>query len=56
MVLLLIHNVKSCCSVTRLCLTLCNPKDYSKLGSSVPPTADLPEFAKICVHQVSDAI
>ena len=43
-----------CCSVTKLCLTLCDPRDCSTPGS--PVLQYLPEFAQIHVHQVSDAI
>ena len=43
-----------CCSVTSLCLTLCNPMDQSTWGSSV--LHYLHEFAQIHVHWVSDAI
>ena len=44
---------RSCCSVAKSCLTLCDPVDYSKPGSSVHC---LPEFAQIHVHWVGDAI
>ena len=37
-----------CCSLTKSYLTLCDPMDYSKPGSSV--TDCLPEFAHIHVH------
>ena len=43
-----------CCSVAKSCLTLCDPMDCSKLGSSVLHC--LPEFTQIHVHWVSDAI
>ena len=43
-----------CCSVTKLCLTLCHPMDYSTPGSSVLHC--LPEFAQVLVHWVGDAI
>jgi len=43
-----------CCSVTKLCLTLCHPMDYSTPGSSV--LHYLPEFAQVLVHWVGDAI
>ena len=46
--------VLGCCSVAKLCLTLCDPVDYSMPGSS--PLYYLPEFAQIHVHWVSDAI
>ena len=42
------------CSVTKLCLTLCDPVDCSMPGFSVLP--HLPEFAQTHVHWVSDAI
>ena len=38
----------SCCSVTKLCLTLCDPMDCSPPGSSFP--CCLLQFAQICVH------
>ena len=38
-----------CCSVPKLCLTLCDPMDCSKPGSSV--LHYLPEFAQIHVHE-----
>ena len=41
------------CSVTRWCPSLCNSMDCSLPGSSV--FHDLPEFAQIHVHWVSDA-
>ena len=37
-----------CCSVTRLCLTLCDPTDYSIPG--FPALHHLPEFAQAPVH------
>ena len=40
-----------CCSVTKLCLILCNPRDCSSLVLRC-----LPEFAQVHVHRVSDAI
>ena len=43
-----------CCSVTELCLTPCDPMDCSTSGS--PVLHYLPEFARIHVHWVSDAI
>ena len=42
------------CSVTRLCLILCNPMNYSTPGFPVPHY--LHEFAQIHVHWVNDAI
>ena len=39
-----------CCSVTKLCLTLCNPKDCSRPG--FPVLHYLPEFAQTHVHSV----
>ena len=41
-------------SVTQLCLTLCDPMDYSTPGFLVHH--QLPELAQIHVHQVSDHI
>ena len=43
-----------CCSVTRSCLTLCDPMDCSMPVSSV--LHHLPEFAQTHVHCVGDAI
>ena len=43
-----------CCSVVKLCLTLCDPMDCSTLG--FPVFHYFPEFAQIHVHWVSDAI
>ena len=37
-----------CCSVTKLCLSLCDPMDCSTPGS--PVLHHLPEFAQIHVH------
>ena len=48
------HLVPSCCSVTKLYLTLCNPMDCSTLGS--PVLHHLPGFAQIHVHWIGDAI
>jgi len=42
------------CSVTRSCLTLCNPMDCSMPG--LPVLHHLPEFAQTQVHWVGDAI
>ena len=39
-----------CCSVTKLCLTLCDPMDCNMPGS--PALHYLPEFAQIHVHLV----
>ena len=44
----------SCCSVTKLCLILCDPMDYSMAGFCV--LLHLPEFAQTHVHLVNDAI
>ena len=41
-------------SVAQLCLTLCNPMDFSTPG--FPVHHQLPEFAQMHVHQISDAI
>ena len=43
-----------CRSVTKLCLTLCEPMNCSMPGSSV--LHYLPEFAQIPVHRAGDAI
>jgi len=43
-----------CYTVTKSCLTLCNPRDCSTPGSLVLHC--LPEFAQVHVHWVSDAI
>ena len=43
-----------CCSVTKLCLILCNPMDSSMPG--FPVLQYLTEFAQIHVHWVTDAI
>ena len=43
-----------CCSVTKLCLTLCNSMDCSTPG--LPVHHQLLEFTRNHVHQVSDAI
>ena len=43
-----------CCSVAKLCTTLCDPMDYSTPSFSVLPY--LPEFAQTHVYWVSDAI
>ena len=43
-----------CCSVTKLCLTLCDPMDCSPAG--FPVLHHLREFAQSHVHWVGDAI
>ena len=43
-----------CCSLTQLCLTLCDPMDCSTPGFSV--FYHLPELAQTLVHRISDAI
>ena len=43
-----------CCSVAKSCPALCDPMNYSTLGS--PVLHYLLEFAQIHVHLVSDAI
>ena len=43
-----------CCSVTKLCLTLCDPVDCSTPGLPLPH--HLLEFAQVHVHGISDAI
>ena len=52
--LILLSPVCWCCSVTQLCLTLCDPTDCSTPGFPVLPY--LPEFAQTHVHWVSDTI
>ena len=42
-----------CCSVTKSCLTLSNPKDCSTPGFPVP---HLSKVAQVHVHCISDAI
>ena len=46
--------IYSCCSVTKSCLTLCDPMDCSAPDLSVPQ--DLPEFTQVHVHWISDVI
>ena len=43
-----------CCSVAKLCPTLCDPVDCSTLESSV--LHDLLELSKIHVHCIDDAV
>ena len=43
-----------CCAVTKSCLILCNPMDYSTPG--FPVLHCLPEFTQTHVHWVDDAI
>ena len=43
-----------CCSVTKLCLTVCDTRDCSMPGS--PVLHYLPEFAQIHFHWISDVI
>ena len=43
-----------CCSVTKLCLTICEPIVCSTPGH--PVLHYVPEFAQTCVHWVGDAI
>ena len=45
---------KDCCSVTKSCLTLCDPMNYSRPG--VPALHYFLEFAQTQVHWVDDAI
>ena len=55
--LLMYLNLKSfchCCSVTQLCLILCDPMDCSMPG--FPVLHYLPEFTQIHVHGVGDTI
>ena len=44
----------SCCSVSQMCLTLCDPVDHSMPG--LPVTHYLLEFAQVYVYCISDAI
>ena len=48
------HTHVCCCSVTKLCLTLCDPMDWSMPG--FPELHHPPDFAQTHVHWVSDAI
>ena len=43
-----------CCSIPKMCQTLCNPMEYSAPGSS--DLLYLPELVQIHVHWVSDVI
>ena len=43
-----------CCSVTQLCLTFCDPMDWSMPGLLFPH--HLPKFAQVHVHCIGDAI
>ena len=45
---------KTCCSVAKSCLTICDPIDCS--ASGFPVLHYLPEFAQTHIHWVSDAI
>ena len=47
-------NISCCCSVTKSCLTLCHPMNYSMSG--FPVLHCLTEFAQTHVHWVNDAI
>ena len=44
----------SCCSVTKLCLILCDPMDCSM--PAFPVHHQLPELIQTHIHQVGDAI
>ena len=46
--------LKSCCSVTKPCLTLCDPVDCSMPGLPVPH--HLLVFAQVHIHRIGDAI
>ena len=48
------HHLHCCCSVTKSCLTLCNPMDCSTPCFSI--LHYLPEFAQIHAHWVGDAV
>ena len=43
-----------CCSLTHLCLMLCDPMDCSPLGLPVPH--QVPKFAQVHVHCIGGAI
>ena len=47
-------NSETCCSVAKLCPTVCNPEDCCML--SFPVLHHLLEFAKTYVHWVTDAV
>ena len=49
-----LYPYQNCCSVTKLCPTLCDPMNCSMPG--FPVLHYLPEFAQTRVHWVSDAI
>ena len=49
-----INKLICCCSVAKLCLTLCDPMGCSTPG--FPVLHHLPEFAQTHVHWVSDAV
>ena len=49
-----LSDILSCCSVTQLCPTLCNPMDCSTPG--LPVHHQLLELAQTPVHRVGDAI
>ena len=48
-----IYTLLLCCSVTQLCLTLCDPMDCSTPG--FPVLHHLPELTQTHVHRVGDA-
>ena len=48
------HSLFCCCSVTQLCLTLCDPTDCSAPG--LPVSHRLPELSQVHVHCITDAI
>ena len=49
-----VHSICYYCSVTKSCLTLCDPMDYSMPGC--PVHHQLPEFTQTHVYWVGDAI
>ena len=51
---MLTYCIACCCSVAKLCLTPCNPMDYSTSGFLIFHC--LPKFSQTHVHWVSDAI
>ena len=52
--MLCVNFIFCCCSVSKSCLTLCDPMDYSTPGFPVPHY--LSEFAQTHIHWVGDAI
>ena len=48
------YSVLCCCSVAKLCLTVCDPMEWNMPGSPVPH--HLLEFVQVHVHCIGDAI